>query len=296
MDSLPVETLEHIVDAFSDSDDALERWRQWHMHTFLTCALVCKTWTSIARRRLLSLYFPSGEVRLRWGSTDVLALTDIFRSPLCTIHPASVKILHFVQKTSEPPSDRVEAEVRILEAKSIYAALSTLDAAVFPFLQTLVFDIKSLPPLGSGSDDDAFEAPLLPVLSQVKSLVFRIFRYYLFSDIVHLIRLCPSVEEVTAFFDNSSFSRMDSSLYVLHPPASLRSLVLDMHALLDVTYWMMTCPPYYANISSLVIHRFFWDEYIDSNNLQRFLDGLGRNLQKLVLHVPEYSAGGRKYN
>ncbi len=179
-----------------------------------------------------------------------------------------------------------------METKSFHAALSTLDATVFPLLQTLAFNINSHPSPGRGSDDDVCEAPPLPVLFRVKTLVFCILHRYLFNDIIHLIRLCPSVEEVTAFLDKCSYKIIDPRIYVLHPPVSLRSLILDMHALLEMTDWMMTCPPYYTTVSSLVIHRFLWDDYIGSNNLRRFMDGLGQNLKKLVLYVPRSARGG----
>lgn len=287
---LPAEMLEHIINLIPDSADRQERWHSERKQTLLACALVCKTWTSVARRRLLSLYFPTGVIKIRRDLGEIFALADIFRSPFRTIDPAFIKTLHFIAYLRLNPSPRVE--LCNAKAQSFRGALSTLDAATFRSLRTFEFDSGSRPPSDAGDDDDGLATPPLQVLSQIKTLVFRIFHCHLFGDVIHIIRLCPFVEEVTAFIADSSYRIMDPSLHQFHPPIYLRHLALDMQALLEVTDWMMGCQPNYTNISSLVVYDFSWPGYINSNYLRRFLDGVGPNLEKLVLDVPGPTGGG----
>lgn len=287
---LPTETLEHIINLIPDSDDRHEHWHSKHRHVLLVCALVCRTWMSIARRRLLSLYFPTGVIKIRRDAKDILALVDVFRSPFRTLAPAFIKTLCFTPFLQLKSSSTVQH--RNTKPQSFRGALSTLDAVTFSSLRTFEFENGSQPPSDGEGDEDAVTTPPLPVLYQIKTLVFHIFHCQLFSDVVHLIRLCPFVEEVTVFVADSSYRIMDLSLHQLHPPIYIRSLVLDTQALLEMTDWMMMCQPNYTNISSLMIYGFSWNGYINSSYLRRFLDGVGPCLEKLVLDVPGPARGG----
>jgi hypothetical protein len=176
--------------------------------------------------------------------------------------------------------------------------LSILDAVMFPSLQTLDFDNGSRPHSDGGGDSGALETPALPVLFQVKTHVFRIFHCHLFNDIVYIIRLCPFVEDLIAFIDDSSYRVMDSSLHRLYPPVSLRNLILDMQALLEMTDWMMMCRPNYTNWSSTVSHGMdilipttsgdFWMEWgrVSRNLNSTFLDPRGVVCEVLFTHQP----------
>lgn len=268
---LPVETLEHILWLIPDSDDAKESWNRKHRPTFLACALVCKTWMFLARSRLLSLYFREGRVQITKPG-KVRDLVTIFKSPLCTLDPAFIKTLCLAPYTN-PLYDYGGSHFLI-----------RLDASLFPSLQSLVFHRSLL----------SFETRCgsRSVLSRIKFLSICPPSGTPFECVIHIIQLCPFVEEINLTYDSEQDSS-DRDLYEeLPPPKSLRKLVVDVPTLRETTEWLTRCQPAPTTIVSLEISNFTWDEDVESLHLQTLLDHLGPNLEELTLDLPhEFGLG-----
>lgn len=276
--SLPVDIVEHII-SFLPYPDASTYWLR-HKRTLLACALVCTTWTPFARRRLLNVYFPTGRIKIKAHSNDALALSNVFRSSLCTFDLAFFKVLDLAQTPNEwlpshgsPPPD------------SLFSTLLPLKSVPFKSLHTLILSSTLLPFCGGGNGDLAFDTPSLPVLSQIKFLFIYVSNHIYLNDIVEVILLCPSVEEVTtSIVFSGHLLRSDLKNYPSLPlPRSLRKLDFDFLTLLEIVPWMTTCQPRHTHISSLSVSGCLWQPAIESTHLRELLDMVGPNLEDLSL-------------
>lgn len=271
---LPVETWEHIIWLIPDSSDAKERWQCKHRSTFLACALVCKTWTLLARCRLLSLYFPKGKVKIT-NTDTIIDLIPIFQSPLRTLDPAFIRTLWFMPYTNPIFEGRAGHILNL-------TVLLLLDVSLFPSLQNLKFT-KTL--LSNGNIPISLPFSPTSVLSQIKSLTIFPPSDTPFENGILTIQLCPSVEKVKLWHNFDEDPNRD--LYkARRPPKSLRKLILDMPTLREMAKWLMRCQPAHTTISSLEIRDFAWDDDVECPDLRKLLDRVGPNLEEFTLDVP----------
>lgn len=278
---LPLETLEHILWLIPDSNDLKECKERKHRPTFLTCALVCKTWMSLARRRLLSLYFPDGRVTIASGLDDVFGLVDIFLSPLCTLDPTFIRIL-CISSFRKPFH-----EVGIYH-QLFLTVLPNLDASLFPSLQS--FEFYGLL-LSNENEYHPCTSPSSPIFSQIKSLIIHPPHRPPFQEIIYTIRLCPFVEEVTVW--SGDVEETEPHLYrELRPPRSLQKLSLDVPVVGEMVKWMMLSGPPHTTIPSLTICDLAWNEEIGDPDLRKLLNYVGPNLEELVLDMHDWEGQG----
>lgn len=277
--NLPVETLEHIIWLIPDTNDAEERRYCKHRPTFLACALVCKTWMSFARCRLLSLYFPEGEIKITSEPKNILKLVDTLQSPLCTLNPTFIRVLCCTLSKNLLPYE-IDANHELF-----FMVLSVINASLFPSLQKIVLDHLLFPERSSRH----FTASSKSVLFRIKSLVISPPPSPFFKNIIQTVRLCPSVKELR--LEAGRIHELPFRLYQeLPPPKSLRKLVLDVTALCEVAKWLTLCRPAHTRISSLTITDFCWTE--GSLDYDMFLDQIGSNLKELVLEIVDWEEPG----
>lgn len=219
--SIPVETLEHIIQFIQDPDDTEGSRKPKHGLTLLTCALVCRIWVSLARRRLLAVCFPLGRVTITSNPVDFREFVNVFQSPLCTLDPTFIKTLQFLPS---PPLKSCCKDA--LQREFFLVALRLLDATLFPSIQQFEFIYES-PLFSNESGSNFFDSPSLPVLSQIKSLDI-LYPHVPFEDVICTVRLCPFIEEL--------------SYHQLPPPESLRKLILNTPILRETTKSMILSP------------------------------------------------------
>lgn len=288
---LPVETLELII---TTASNVHELWDSKHKTTLLTCAFVCRTWMAVSRRLLLTLYFPTGRVKVRPETNHVLTLVEVFRPPICTLDPEFIKVLDFTTEMPTKSPHGVDLQNGPFAPQPLFSVLLAIGTTLFPSLHTIELE-SNLLPSGKCRNDDSLDPPSLSILSQVRTLVIHTTNPTSFIDIVGVILLCYSVEEVNvSLVDDGRYGRSNPDLYPLPcPPKSLRKLVLDMKTLYEMALWTMTCRPPHNNISSLTLSGFLWNRHIKSSFLRMFLDKIGRKLEDLVLGIADYTPGCR---
>lgn len=284
---LPTEILQHIIEQVPSHPYDI-KLRQENKEILFTCALVCKTWMLLSRRRFLSLYFPSGRIAIDADPREILSLNDLFRSPLCTLDPAWIKLL-LLNRYVSFREDRTD----------FFASLSLLDARKFPSLRAIELDGNYQVRFHEdGGDDDSNVAdnPVQPHLSPIKSLKILTGGSVSFEDIISVIHLFPSLEQlmVSSVQDegHGSVFRHHPRHHHHHPfpnpPMSLRKLTLGTLLLPEMTRWMMSHPQDHLNISSFTLISSWWNNDSESDYLRSLLDGIGPSLEELVLKVVDY--------
>ncbi len=276
---LPYDVAELIIDFASDppTHNQVPGESPTPKTTLLVCALVCKTWLSHTRRRLLSLYFASGVVEIFSAPQNFLTFSDIFRSPLCTLDPAFIRGLSIVAR----PDKEDDKVFPFLTLSSILSEIS------FPSLDTLRFR-DTFPKFNEGESDRASFSVPPTTFPQVKNLIFE---FRLGSPEIGLIALTsqffPCLESLAVFEVRPGTQNQNERLFYLLPPQSLRKLVADKATFVYLAEWLAACS--HTNISSLSIEDgFSRDQEVDQDFLRRLflaLDVVGRSLKELQLGI-----------
>lgn len=266
---LPPEVIEIIFHFVLGRVLLTKKWRSDCRHILSNCALVCKTWLWPARRRLRSLYFKREyAVSIQPTLQELVALSEVFHSPLCTIDPGIIQVLTI---RSTQKGDFVP----------LTTSLSTLDRISLPSLHTLSF-VNVNPEFGKSSETTSSFAPT--IRSKIKAIEFRGDSLCQpFESVVYATHLFPMTETLTAY--NTSWDRRHNKrLHSFCPPQSLQKLDVDTLTFVYLVEWLIAKSGH-SSISSLSVHDTtgMHNGPLVSRRLPLLLDLLGPNLKEFEL-------------
>jgi hypothetical protein len=218
-------------------------------------------------------------------------------------------VLHIVQEPAWVSSTASGTEQRLFFDK-----LSTLKpTASLSSLHTLIFERMVPPTRFNGgaysryllnlesyderdSEDDPSEIPsTATILSQIKHLDFQRSNNASFDDVLYTIRLCTSVETVTAHMWDCE-EVFPGIIHLLPPPAkTIQKLNISVSPFREMVKWFLSCKPRHVEISSLSVR--YEGEYqggvhwfFELNDVCEFLNAIGDNLEEMNLNL-----NGRTY-
>ncbi len=277
---LPYEITELIIDIASEPSQAQYRGRYVDRNsTVLMCALVCKSWVSQARRRLLTLYFPSGVVRIFSYRQDFLLFHDIFCSPLCTLDTALIQVLSIWHPDGN-------------DVFPFSLLLSALHGISLPSLNTIRFHLTCPVFDDNGESDGTSSSSSLGVSStllSVKNLTFETGVYIspALRAVAKTIQFFPCLETLSVYgvtFNNQG--RKIKAVSYPGPPQSLRKLVVDPATLGYLVKWLAAYNR--TDIKSLSIadiHCGHSGVELEDSRLLLALDTLGHSLEEFELSM-----------
>ncbi len=278
---LPYEILELIIDFASDPSPQNTNWYMRPKRTLLlVCALVCRTWLSIARPRLVAFHVKLGVVKLFATPQEFLTFRNVFGSPLCTFDRTLIRVLNIGARSYW----------KTFVVSPISMLLYILSEISLPSLHTISFPNVYLTPKPSIDKDDDGIGTFVPPMSQatlpqVTKLVFSAFEFgpLALGFIVKTTQFFPCLESLTAQRERGAGLKLDEKENLCHirPPQSLRELVVDASTIVGLVEWLTACD--HTNISSLLLHDDNWLNEGAVNHLSLALNTLGRSLEELEI-------------
>ncbi len=249
--------------------------------TLFRCALVSKTWLWPARRRLQSLLDLK---HVFIFSTGILAFSNLFGSPLCTLDSGLIQTLTIQLHKDTPDGVTIP----------FFALLSTLDRISLPSIHTISIHDAS-PDFSANNNNNLLSPRSTKIQSAIKTLEFcnprpessefRLRRNFVpFKSITRAASLFPSLE--TLIVQRSSLDRRrGEELGLSRPPPLLRKLDVDALSFLYIMDWLAASEFNISNIVSLSIDENFSqrEEQLVLDRLPRALDLLRPNLQECEL-------------
>ncbi len=279
---LPYDVVELIIDFASDPSIRTKDWRL-PKRTLLVCALVCNTWLLHARRRLLSLYYKNGFVKLKATAQAFHKFHDVFDSPLCTLDPTFIRTLSICTskaKTTFPLSTLLS----ILTGISLPSLRRISFHGIYPYSDNLIVEDAEE---DGGTPYVATGVPQV-TLPQVTELDItpRNHDYncpVVLDFIVKTAQFFPYLESIAVFdeFDLDVFYQ-HGDLRSFPPPQSLRKLVVDTATFVSLIKWLRVCD--HTAISSISLRG---AEYVE----ERVLGRLMQELNTLVHGLEELEIG-----
>lgn len=286
---LPYDVVELVIDFASEPFIWTTSRNTVSKHILLVCALVCKTWLWPARRRLLSLCFKLGVVKLDATPKAFLYFHEVFNSPLCTLDSAFIR--------------RLKIKARLAYSKAFVilpfsTLLSILTEISLPSLHTIRF--RDIYPIFNSfnieieEEDSSTCYSVTPVshgtLSQVRKLVFSASQYgpSALGFIAKTTRYFPCLESLTVTCWFGAGLRLNGNSCFFRPPQSLRKLVVDTLTCVGLVAWLATCG--HANISLLLLQD---GKYMVEGAITRLLlalDTLGCGLEEFELGLDFYAS------
>ncbi len=242
---LPQEVVEIILDfALRFILDQYWNERRNSKRILFRCALVCKSWLWPARRRLQSFLYLK---RVSIASNRILAFSNAFRSPLCTLDATEVQTLT-IEADSEARGDGGFA----------LFPMSALDGIFLPSLHTLSFQNI----LFIFNNGDLTDTTVLPF--NIRTLKIENVNPGSFESATHVASLLPSLETLivrrTSLWNRRRNKNKKRLSYT--PPPTLRKLDVDTLTFLYVMEWLVASKFDLSNIASVSIHNGF-NQYQD---------------------------------